>query len=402
MRLLTITHYADLLGANRSLLHLLEGLQVKGVIIEVWCPREGAFTAALRERNIAYRILFFANAAYSLRARGFYLFPLNWLKTKQKLPEYTAFALDFQPDIIHSNSSVVAIGAWLAEKINVPHVWHIREYGWLDYQLFFLVGRPFMSHYLQQAAAIIAISKSIASHIQADYKISPAQIVSIFNGIGKRKIIESSIYTLDKSIEDTEKPLIFLIIGLLHPSKNQLQALRAFHLFYQNYTKNDAENIHKKRAIKLQIIGNGRRDYTAYLQRYIQRNKLSSVVEMLGFTADPAPYYQTAFCVLMCSPNEAMGRVTAEAMAYQKIVIGNNSGATPELITHLQNGLLYDGTDHDLAEKMSFLFQAVASNPNFIQNIAQNAKQTVLQQFTDEVYTDRVYTLFQQILTLKT
>ena len=43
--------------------------------------------------------------------------------------------------------------------------------------------------------------------------------------------------------------------------------------------------------------------------------------------------YQESDVVVMCSEHEAMGRVTAEAMAFAKPVIGYNSGATPELIS---------------------------------------------------------------------
>ncbi len=402
MRVLTITHYADLLGANRSLLHLIEGLRERGAVVEVWCPREGAFTRVLHERDIAFRILDFANAAYSFRSIGFFSFGYKWWKTKSKMPTFAAIARQFQPDIIHSNSSVVALGAILSEALQVTHVWHIREYGWLDYQLFYLVGRPFMRQYLQKAAAVIAISNSIAKHIKNEYQFEKlennSEISIIYNGIGKKSEVELFSKSSFSTENQTENTIIFLIIGLLHPSKNQLQALRAFHLFYKKQEQSD-----KKNRLKLQIIGNGRRDYKAQLEHYIRKNNLQKNVEMIGFVQQPAPYYQAATAVLMCSPNEAMGRVTAEAMAYKKPVIGYNGGATPELITDGENGWLYDGTDEDLAKKL----ENFVPNENFFsekmgekigEKMGNNAQKTVLNRFTDEIYTAQVFEVFEKIL----
>ncbi len=397
MRILTITHYADLLGANRSLLHLIEGLRERGATVQVWCPKEGAFTQKLKELGISYRCFPFANAAYSIRSIGFFNFFYKWYKTKRELPKVAAWARDFQPDIIHSNSSVVALGALLAENLSIPHVWHIREYGWLDYRLYYLVGRPFMRRHLQRAEAVIAISTSIRKHIQQEYQIAKLDngqdICKIYNGIGKRQAIEKLGQTASFTLNG-QSTLIFLIIGLLHPSKNQFQALRAFHLFYQKYTS-DNTNLS---VPKLQIVGSGRRDYEAQLRRYIQKNNLQNCVEMIDFVAEPAPYYQAASAILMCSPNEAMGRVTAEAMAYKKTVIGYNGGATPELITPNQNGLLYDGSDADLAEKMHFFAN---SDTVFIEKIAKRAQETVLARFTDEVYTAQVWQVFTKIIAKK-
>ncbi|MEY4927154.1 MAG: hypothetical protein RI894_1590, partial [Bacteroidota bacterium] len=390
MRILTITHYAELLGANRSLLHLVEGLRERGVEVQVWCPKEGAFTEKLSELGISYRCFPFANGAYSVRSVGFFSFFYKWRKTTCALAKFAALAHDFRPDIIHSNSSVVALGALVAEKLDIPHVWHIREYGWLDYQLHFLVGQPFMRKYMQKAAAIIAISSSIRKHIQREYEFENLKngkaICEIYNGIGKQQAIEKLGESLNSG-SNKAGILTFLIIGLLHPSKNQLQALRAFHLFYQKYTANTA-HLHPP---KLQIIGGGRRDYEAQLRRYIQKNNLQNCVEMIGFVDEPAPYYQAASAVLMCSPNEAMGRVTAEAMAYRKPVIGYRGGATPELITPNENGFLYDGSDADLAEKMAVL---ASSETAFLERIAENAQKTVLARFTDEVYTEQVWQVF--------
>ena len=49
MRIAFLSHYAELYGANRSLLGLISGLSRFVVEPVVYCPKKGAFTEALSE-----------------------------------------------------------------------------------------------------------------------------------------------------------------------------------------------------------------------------------------------------------------------------------------------------------------------------------------------------------------
>ena len=45
------------------------------------------------------------------------------------------------PDLIYSSTSVITIGYSLARKYLVPHVWHIRKFGDLDYNFSYFPNR---------------------------------------------------------------------------------------------------------------------------------------------------------------------------------------------------------------------------------------------------------------------
>ena len=64
-----------------------------------------------------------------------------------------------------------------------------------------------------------------------------------------------------------------------------------------------------------------------------------------------------ADAALMCSSNEAMGRVTAEAMSACLPVIGYDHAGTAELIEHETHGLLYRGGPAELAAAMRRLVE---------------------------------------------
>jgi glycosyltransferase involved in cell wall biosynthesis len=88
----------------------------------------------------------------------------------------------------------------------------------------------------------------------------------------------------------------------------------------------------------------------------------------------------------MCSVSEAMGRVTAEAMAACRPVIGHDRGGTSELIRHEQTGLLYSGGDEALAASMRrFLEQ-----PDRVRRMGEEAWRDARERFTIELYAERV------------
>src|SRR5436305_13050269 len=124
-----VSHYADLYGANRSMLNLIYGLQQKGVNnISVIIPTVGNICNELKKFSIKFYIIPFVNESYDYRK------PPSYLKMLSK--KYYNFFLvakhkyRFKKNknlIVHTNSSVTFFGAYLAQSLSAPHAWHIRE-----------------------------------------------------------------------------------------------------------------------------------------------------------------------------------------------------------------------------------------------------------------------------------
>jgi glycosyltransferase involved in cell wall biosynthesis len=379
MRLLCISHYGALFGANRSLLHLLDRLRTQhGVEVLVFAPREGAFTAALRHKGIPYKVFSYANGGYSLFSWRLWLFPLVWLWSRALvLPKATEAARAFDPDIIHSNSLLVALGWQLAETLQKPHIWHLREFGWRDYRIVFPQGRAFLLKKLNAAAAVVCISEAIGqAHTRGLDK--PPHV--LFNGIGTRKMIEKNQAAGQQKSAD--RLFRFLVIGMLHPAKGQLEALRAFAVVYREFPQ-----------ARLVVVGEGQRIYTWRLHHEAEKSGVTAAVDFRGYVADPGDAYAQADAVLMCSPNEAMGRVTAEAMSYGKPVIAYDGGATPELITHQKEGLLYKS-----ALGLSEAMKQVMLDPESAAKMGQRGYQRALSAFSDERYGEAFYTILEDSL----
>ena len=117
-------------------------------------------------------------------------------------------------------------------------------------------------------------------------------------------------------------------------------------------------------------------------------------MELTGFVKDMAPLLRRAHALLNCSRNEAMGRITVEAMASGLPVIGHNSGGTPELITHGRNGLLYPGGDEALAERMAEL----ADNVERARALGTQALRDAVERFSVERYAEEVLEVYRSVL----
>jgi hypothetical protein len=81
-----------------------------------------------------------------------------------------------------------------------------------------------------------------------------------------------------------------------------------------------------------------------------------------------------------------MGRVTAEAMAASRPVIGHAAGGTPELIQHGQTGLLYSGGVDALAASMRRLLE----QPAWGRQLGEAAWRDARERFTIERYAESV------------
>ncbi len=372
MKLLFIAHYPSLFGANRSLLTLIEGLQKKnGVGIQVILPKEGEFSAELKKRGVRYWATPFEynthDAASPDRASG----------TKaDALRPMLDVAGQVRPDIIYSNSSLVYYGAWLAKITGTPHVWHLREYGDLDYKLERDFGIGYFQARLRECATAIAISQSIDRHL-------------LGFDVGRKQVVYNGVARLDQCAvrprELADGPgLRLAILGLIHPTKGQHHAVDAVRVLRDSFPN-----------ITLKIGGSGDPRYVDPLAAQIRRDGLQKSVELVGYVADPLAWLRReADILLMCSENEAFGRVTAEAMTQGIPVIGTATGGTTEIITDGLNGLLYSGGPQQLADKIVWM----AEHREKYAELSRHALDTAKSRFTMERYVGEIYEILERVM----
>lgn len=235
--------------------------------------------------------------------------------------------------LIHINSSVSSFAAIAALMAHIPYVWHIRE---LLEEHF---GNEFLNEELKvnlykKADKLIAISEYVKKQYGIKYGI---ETFRLYNGLNirrfKRDIMQGD--QLDKT---------FIVAAMITPEKGQWDVIQAVELLVKRGHV----------GVKVIIVGGGAENYVWALKKYIQREGLERNICILPFQDDLSGLRSQASYAITSSKNEALGRVTIEAMLAGNIVIGARSGGTTEIIgENEERGFLYElGNSISLADTM--------------------------------------------------
>ena len=348
MRILFISHYDNLYGANRALLSLMLGLKREGrheplLVI----PAEGEMTRQLAEAGIEYYV------CGVTQWQAIYREPVSFtLKKHKRVKQIEAELADLYEhfkgkniDLIHSNSSVIGHGAMLAEKLGCRHVWHIREFAREHYGMRYFYPQDVVDKYYNAADKLILISAALKEHYDKLYP--SAKTVRIYDGVDIQDIPEA-----DCGNESDKSPCTFVYTGYLFPKKRQLDVLKAV-----------AEL--KKEGVsgfKVILAGNGDEAYTKKLEDFITANDLKEE-ELKGFVEDVPGLLKSCDVGVIASEYEGFGLVTVEYMLNSMPVIGYKSGATPEIVEDGVSGILYEDIN-GLKEAMKKLMSDAALRRN--------------------------------------
>lgn len=373
-RIVYIAHNASMYGANKSLINLIDGIKEFGHEISLICSEEGLLPEYVRSMGCDVCVVPFRNwfGASTIKSRirkpaRLAVNCLAYFKIKQ-------FCKQWKPDIIHTNSSVVPVGAWVAASINVPHVWHIREMPLLHYELDYDYGRCFFKYWFNKASASIAISESVKQNVCLDFE---SAVHVIYNGL---LLKDDKLFSVEPLSE--KEYGVFSIIGLTSKNKYQSEAIQAVSLLKEKYPN-----------VRLLIAGEDSTGYINYLKQLAVDLNIADNVEFMGYVEEPITVYKDSMAVLMCSRHEALGRVTAEAMAAARPVVGCDSGATPELISHRKTGYIYNSGADALAKCM----EEVLLNPDEACQMGLAARQKAKELFMVEQYCRRINSLYLDI-----
>lgn len=323
-----IAHLNDLSGANKSLVDLAKYLQ--GFYeVTVVAPREGLLSEELRKQNITCKIIF----------SGTWVYMRNEKKLKKLIKRVSNFFGEISYyhffkkecfDLIHFNSSVYGCGAMAASKLEIPYTWHIRELAEENFKLTFFNKKRSVA-LINSSKKIITISQFMKEKLKDDF--TERKIVVVYNGLKPSKNINNSIPSNFKLV----------IIGAIAEDKGQLDAVKAIKILKEKYNMD----------FRLYIVGPiTDKEYFEVISNEITDEIKNSII-FTGYQKDVSKFRASEYIALICSKAEAFGRVTIEAMNSGQIIIGANSGATPEIITDGLNGFLYQtGNCESLADKI--------------------------------------------------
>ena len=380
IKILFIAHTVQMGGANHSMLQLMLELREKFNITPIVLmphmnaksPKWNLYAACVEKGIRCYSFRFYWFTGVN-RVASLMRYLSNILFYPYIL--YKLRSLDI--NIVHTNGSVVDIGMWISKMKKVPHVWHLREYGDLDFNLQPVFGRKYQSFvYRHGGDAFIAISDSIRKYYQ---KLIPnSKLHLIYNGIIPPPI--------ENYAEHNNSCIKFCILGRLSAEKNGMEALHAIKILKEEY---------KEENFRLTLIGKNDGAYAKKMVEYANANNLSEFIAFLGERKDIREILKQEDVGLMLSRSEAFGRVTVEYMMQNLAVIASNSGANSELIENGVTGFLYQpGNVWQLANTMRGLMK----DKKMLCKIASKGQKEALNKFTSQRNSSAIKNLYDMII----
>lgn len=357
------------------MINLIKELRQRYAVVPlVLLPREGALFSELKKLKIPCIVASF----YCWSQSGGALKRFTTGSAKLILNQLTAREISRKLgntgiSLVHSNSSVIDFGAILAEKMNLPHIWHLREFGDLDYNLSHIPPKALVKKKLEMAASLISVSKSVTTHFT---KIAPeGRFLTIHNGI------DVSLFSTNTP-GMTTRVVQFALVGLIQEKKGQWDMVDAV----ANLVEMGIQNFH------VHVIGDGQIEA---LKKAIDAKALSNRITLHGKQRDIPKFLHGVHVGLTTSHAEAFGRTTIEYQLAGLPVIATETGAGAELVENGMNGYLIPPRR---PKALSLVMRHFCEHPDSIGPMGQRAQQFARENFDSRRATDLIFQAYGDVL----
>lgn len=374
MRILFISNYSDLYGANRSMLTIIEHFKKKGDEVALILPKHGNIEETLVQKNIKHVVISCFTQLYYYKPQLKYLaLPFLAMHTYFQLSKIEKYVCSFEPDLIYSNTSAENLGIKIAKKNGIKHISHIREFMDLDHDATYIFGRKRKKKYINQSDGVIYVSNSVANYVNMGEPLKEWQRV-IYNGVD----------TVDWEYSDKSIPeeLNLGVVGIFDPEKGQDVAIGMMPSILMCYPK-----------AKLHVWGDKEGKYKKRLYSMVNQMELEENVIFHGFEKNPNIIYKDMDILMMCSRSEGFGRVTVEAMQRAIPVLGYKSGGTSELVKDGFNGYSFLTQEDCVCGLKKMLSSEMEFN-----KLRKNAYDDARTNYTVDLYCSRVEAFVEMIM----
>ena len=148
-----------------------------------------------------------------------------------------------------------------------------------------------------------------------------------------------------------------------------------------------------REGMKLLIVGSG--PMLPALEQQRRRLDLEAVCRFEPAKVEVVDWLRSMDIFVLSSSSESFPNALLEAMACGCCVIGSRVGGVPELITHGENGLLFDSGD---AAGLADALVSVIQNDGLRRRLATQAARTAREQFPIETAVAGIQSLYRALL----
>jgi len=304
------------------------------------------------------------------------------LKVRYKMGQYCAIKrlekiIDFSEiDIIHSNLNRIDIGAILAQKYKIPHIWHIREHGdGSDFKLTSVMRNPI--RYMNSFNSYTIMISNSVEKVWELKGLNNKKMRLIYDGV------RTELYNIETKQDNRNLKMIFM--GGYDKNKGQEDLIDAL--------KTLPEDL--KRLIQIDFFGNGSEKYIKYLKNKIYENGLGKVMKINSYQHDIWKHISDYDIGLNCSHGEGFGRVTVEYMMAGLCPIASDRGATPEIIENGITGIIYDSSS---SEELKNSIIWALNNRKAIRKMGIDASEFAKKEFSMSKHAREIRELYYEVI----
>ena len=352
-------------GAETYATNLVKGLAARGhSIVVVTGKTDAGCRSGLNEGVSAHFELPFQT-----------INPLDKFKTYRCLAEIIA---DHKIDIIHAQHRTAGYFAeLLCRRTRIPYVVTVHDH-WRS--------TPFKKSHGRIFRRLIAVSDYLRERLIARFDVPPERIRTIRNGVDPNRFegidrAEAARFRSDFGVGADE--IVLSQIGRVSQAKGQFDLLHALKLLPPDL------------PYRCLIVGEGKTKDRASLERLVKSFALGPKVTFCGYQSNIPVVLAATDILLLPSHREALGLSIIEAMLSHVPVIAARTGGVPEIVTHGENGLLFQAGDiPDLAR----LILQMVRDEGLRRQLAQAGRRTAIDHFLVARMVDETEAYYQHIV----
>ena len=330
MRILLLHSSSDLYGASKIFLQTVQLLKKQGHTCYVVVSANGPLVEKLKQDNILVTVI---NLGIIRRK---YFSPLGIINRVKKW--YQASALLNKHisqngiELVYANTTAVLLGAWLANKNNIKHIWHVHEI--IEKPKFLMLFIQWiMKHY---TATIICVSKAVQDHWSKNNPLILSKMQVVYNGIGP--VEKSTEVNFKTQYQIPKEAIVIGMAGRVHFWKGQQYFLQ---IAKQLLNRSKENNL--TAPLYFIITGDAFPGYEYLvdeIQNFIKNNQLEDRIFYTGFEHEMDKFYSSIDLLILPSQlPDPLPTVVLEAMQYGIPVAATEQGGALEMIVENETGI---------------------------------------------------------------
>lgn len=375
---------AELYGADKVLLELIEGITFTEYNPIVILPNDGPLVKELERKEIDVRIINYPILRRKyFNFKGIFSYGINYIKYSNIISKIID---EEKIKIVHVNTTAVLEGVLLKLKNKVKIIWHVHEIivrpKFINTFLCFLLGKF--------ADTVIVVSNAVKEHLLKSRFLNSENVKIIYNGVPI--ISEKNLDTLHQeslklreSLNIGENEIIIGMIGRINSWKGQSDFLRAIE---KSLSKNESCY-----AVMIGGVFEGEEWRKQLLEKEVSENIFKDRIRIIDFQKNILAYHKMIDLFVLPSTNpDPLPTVVLESMSVGNAIVGYAHGGIIEMVANPQESLVKPNEIIDLGDKIfSYLNDPLLCSKAGKSNLRRQKKI-----FNSKNYTDRFIEIYRQ------